>query len=170
MAADDILDGLSNVGGRIAGTDAERRGAVWLATHLRGGTKRLGRVRLETFWCHPNWAMAGAWHVALALAASLVSVSAPKAGGAMLIVAIVSVILDAHTGRSPGRLLTPYRATQNVVVGRPRPPPARHAAHHRQPRLPPRRSDPSPRAPGSHRSAAFARRTRRPRAGRDGWR
>jgi hypothetical protein len=116
MAADDILDGLSDFDGRIAGTDAERRAAVWLATALRSGTKRLGRVRLETFWCHPNWALAAAWHVGLALAASLVSVSTPKVGGAMLIVAIVSVILDAHTGRSPGRLLTPYRATQNVVV------------------------------------------------------
>ena len=29
-------------------------------------------VRIETFWCRPNWALAHAWHVALALVGSLV--------------------------------------------------------------------------------------------------
>lgn len=117
MAAEDILDGLAPFDGRIAGTDAERRGAAWLAAQLRTGSEQ--PVRVETFWCHPNWALATAWHVALALVASLVAVSAPKVGGAMLLVAIVSTILDAHTGYSPGRLLTPYRASQNVHAAAP---------------------------------------------------
>jgi hypothetical protein len=103
---------------RGAGTDAERRAAVWLAAELA----RTGReVKLETFWCRPNWALAHAWHVALALAGGLVSVSAPRVGIAMLTVALVSIIADALTGVSPGRRLTPERASQNVV---PAPPPA----------------------------------------------
>lgn len=119
MAADDILDGLASFDGRIAGSDAERRAAAWLAGQLRSGRgeRRRHHVRVETFWCHPNWALAAVWHVTLALIASLVAVSAPKVGGAMLLVAIVSTILDAHTGYSLGRLLTPYRASQNVHAG-----------------------------------------------------
>jgi hypothetical protein len=36
-------------------------------------------------------------------------------GGAIVLVALVSVIADASTGRSPGRMLTVERASQNVV-------------------------------------------------------
>jgi hypothetical protein len=98
---------------RGAGTDAERRVANWLAQQLAG---RRTRVTIEPFWCRPSWALAQAWHVALALAGSLVSTASARAGGAMLLAALVFVIADAATGRSPGRLLTPQRASQNVVA------------------------------------------------------
>ena len=98
---------------RGAGTDAERRAANWLAQRAAGPKTR---VKVETFWCRPNWALAQAWHAALALAGSLVSVASARAGGAMLLAAAVFVIADATTGRSPGRRLTPERASQNVVV------------------------------------------------------
>lgn len=101
---------------RGAGTDAERRAAHWLAQQLAA---RKAEVSVEPFWCRPNWALAQAWHVALALAGSLVSVDSARAGGAMLLAALVFVIADATTGRSPGRLLTPQRASQNVVAGAP---------------------------------------------------
>jgi hypothetical protein len=100
-------------GGRGPGTDAERRAARWLAGELQ----TVGRdARLESFWCRPNWALAHAWHAALGLAGSLVSVSSPAIGGALVLVALLSAISDALTGRSPGRRLTFERASQNVVV------------------------------------------------------
>jgi hypothetical protein len=98
---------------RGAGTDAERRAARKLAQEL---TAAGHKVRTEPFWCRPNWALAHAWHVALALAGSLLSVSQPTVGAAMLGAALMSVLADELTGISPGRLLTPERASQNVVV------------------------------------------------------
>src|SRR5262249_54709596 len=98
---------------RGPGTDAERRAARRLAQELfRAGHK----VRTEPFWCRPNWAFAHAWHLALALAGSLLSVSQPTVGPGMLGVALLSVLADGLTGVSPGRRLTPERASQNVVA------------------------------------------------------
>ena len=97
---------------RGAGTDSERRAARWLARHLEGSH---GEVAIEPFWCRPNWALAQAWHAALALAGSLTAVASPRVGGAMLLAALVFVIADAVTGISPGRRLAPERASQNVV-------------------------------------------------------
>ena len=94
---------------------AERRAALWLCGELQAAGHD---ARLETFWCRPSWAFAHAWHVALGLAGSLVAVSHPSIGGAMILVAILAVIADALTGISPGRRLTPERASQNVVVDR----------------------------------------------------
>jgi hypothetical protein len=66
--------------------------------------------------CRPNWALAHTWHVALAIAGSLISVASPIAGLAILGVALASVTADALTGLSPGRRLTPEHASQNVVA------------------------------------------------------
>ena len=98
---------------RGPGTDAERRAARWLA---RGLFKQGHRVSVETFWCRPNWALAHAWHVALALAGSLLSVSHPTLGAVLLATALLSVATDALAGVSPGRRLTPEHASQNVVA------------------------------------------------------
>jgi hypothetical protein len=97
---------------RGAGTDAERRAAMWLRSELDAGRRP---AELEPFWCRPNWALAQAWHVALGLAGSLVSVSSPWLGAALVLIAILSVIADTRFGVSPGRRLTPERASQNVV-------------------------------------------------------
>lgn len=101
---------------RGPGTDAERRAARRLAGEL---LDQRHHVRIETFWCRPNWALAQAWHVALALAGSLVSVSQPTIGAALVAVALLSALADELIGLSPGRRLTPERASQNVVA-RPR--------------------------------------------------
>jgi len=118
MQALDIAAGLEGFQGRGAGTDAERRAANWLADQLTAGGRE---ATLETFWCRPNTALAQAWHVALALAGSLASVPSPKTGAALLLAAIVFVLADALTGVSPGRRLTPERASQNVVSPPPEP-------------------------------------------------
>ncbi len=98
---------------RGPGTDAERRAARRLAHDLFAERHR---VTVETFWCRPNWALAQAWHVALALAGSLVSVSQPTLGAAFIGAALLSLLSDELTGLSPGRRLTPERASQNVVA------------------------------------------------------
>lgn len=113
MGAAETVTGLAQFDRRGAGTDSERRAALWLCGELQASGHD---ARLETFWCRPSWAFAHAWHVALGLAGSLVAVSHPSIGGAMILVAILSVIADAVTGLSPGRRLTPERASQNVVV------------------------------------------------------
>ena len=43
----------------------------------------------------------------------------PRSAGALILVALVSLAVDALTGRSLGRRLTPERASQNVVSRRP---------------------------------------------------
>jgi hypothetical protein len=113
MTAAETASGLCAFAGRRAGTDAERRAALWLAGELEG---RGRSVTIETFWCRPNWALAHAWHALLGLAASVVIVSQPRIGGAIALVALVSLAFDAATGRSLGRRLTPERASQNVVA------------------------------------------------------
>ncbi len=113
MGAAETVTGLTRFDRRGAGTDSERRAALWLCGELQASGQD---ARLETFWCRPSWALAHAWHVGLGLAGSLVAVSHPSIGGALILVAILSVIADTVTGFSPGRRLTPERASQNVVV------------------------------------------------------
>jgi hypothetical protein len=106
---------LAGIERRGPGTDAERRAARALARELgRAGHE----VTTEPFWCRPNWALAHAWHVALALAGSLLSVGQPTAGAILMGVALLSMLADGLTGVSPGRRLTPERASQNVVATR----------------------------------------------------
>ena len=116
MRALETAAGLEEFARRGAGTDAERRAARWLADQVSAGGRE---VVVEPFWCRPNWALAHLWHVGLALAGSLVAVASAHAGAAMLLVALLSILADAITGVSPGRRLTPERASQNVVAIRP---------------------------------------------------
>jgi hypothetical protein len=113
MRALETVAGLQRFEHRAGGTDSERRAARWLADELTDAGRD---VVVETFWCRPSWPLAHLWHVGLALAGSLVSVASARAGAAMLLVALVSILADAITGRSPGRRLTPERASQNVVA------------------------------------------------------
>ena len=112
MRAENTISALAGFDRRGAGTDAERRAALWLADELRDPRRD---AELETFWCRPNWAVAAAWHMALGLAGSLVAVSSPVVGLALVALALLSVIADSVTGISLGRRLTPERASQNVV-------------------------------------------------------
>jgi hypothetical protein len=110
---------------RGPGTDAERQAARWLAGEL---IAQRYRVRIETFWCRPNWALAHAWHVALALAGSLLAPSHPTVGAILLALALASILMDEVAGISPGRRLTPERASQNVIATARQPSPDATAA------------------------------------------
>jgi hypothetical protein len=123
MRAAETAAALTEFHRRGAGTDAERRAAVWLAREVRSPRRT---VYLETFWHRPNWALAHAWHCLIAVAGGLLTVSHAALGGAFVLVALISVLADWLTGRSLGRRLTREHASQNVVS--PAPAPAASAA------------------------------------------
>ncbi len=112
MGTADTVAALTAFERRGAGTNAERRAAVWLASELRSARRQ---AAVETFWCRPNWALTDAWHAMLAVLGSLLAVGSPQLGGAVVLLALVSLAADALTGFSLGRRLTPERASQNVV-------------------------------------------------------
>lgn len=112
MQALDTATQLTRFQQRGAGTDAERRAAVWLAGQLRGGRRR---ATLQTFWCRPNCALAHAWHTLAAIVGSLLAVHHGFLGGAIVLAALLCVVGDRLTGYSPGRRLTREHASQNVV-------------------------------------------------------
>jgi hypothetical protein len=112
MRTEEMIEGLTGFPGRGAGTDAERRAAVWLAAELREPRRE---AELEPFWCRPNWPLAHAWHVALGLAGSLLAVGHARLGAILILVALLCELADHGLGLSPGRRLTPERASQNVV-------------------------------------------------------
>lgn len=112
MTAEQTIAALGAFTPRGAGRDGERRAALWLAERLRAS----GRETLvEPFWSRPNWALAQAWHVALGIAGSILAVHHPRTGAVILLVALVCVIADAVFAVSPGRRLSPERASQNVI-------------------------------------------------------
>ncbi len=113
MRTAETITGLAAFERRGPGTDAERRASRWLAGEL-GAARRA--VRVETFWCRPNWAFAHAWHVALGLAGSLVAVSSASIGGALVLVALLSLLVDERLGMSLGRRLTREHASQNILA------------------------------------------------------
>lgn len=132
MPATQIAAQLTEFARRGAGTNSERLAAVWLRD-AAGSRQR--EATIETFWCRPNWALAHSWHLLLGIAGSLVMVSDPTLGGALVLVGLISILADWLTGRSPGRRLTPEHASQNVVSHPPAASPplaARHgvAEHH----------------------------------------
>jgi hypothetical protein len=112
MQAAEIARRLVTFEGRGAGTDAERRAAVWLASAVRA---RRRRASLETFWCRPNWPLAHACHTLAAIVGSLLAVHHGVLGAAIVLAALFSVVADGLTGHSVGRRLTRERASQNVV-------------------------------------------------------
>jgi hypothetical protein len=108
-----LVEELAAIPGRAAGSDAERRAARLVARKLRATDRR---VRTDTFWIRPAWGLVHALVAAVGVAASLVSVSHPVVGAALAGGALLAALADL-TGLAPVlRLLTPQRATQNVVA------------------------------------------------------
>ncbi len=109
MAAADTVAALTGFAGRGGGTDAERRAARWLAGEIAGTRRRTAQV--DTFWSRPDWALAHAWHVALALAGSLVSIGSPTIGGALVLAALACMAARRVDRRLAGAAPVP-RARQ----------------------------------------------------------
>lgn len=113
MDRGETVRGLAGFRGRAAGSDAERRAAIW----LRDSVRSRGRAaELQALWVHPRWGMTYAWHATLALAGTLVAATADEGiGFALLALALVSLLADLWGRAHLLRRLTPRRATQNVV-------------------------------------------------------
>lgn len=106
------IDALVSFERRGAGTDSERRAGV----HLAGRLRELGRdVAVEPVTVWPNWALTHLIHALLAIAGSVVSVSAPAIGLLLVFVAAVSTLADLTGTAFLVRRLTGRRASQNVV-------------------------------------------------------
>jgi Peptidase family M28 len=106
------IDELVEFDGRWPGTDAERRAAVHLAERLRS----LGReAEIEPTRVRPGYPLAHLIHALLGIAGSVLSVYEPLAGVVLVLVAAVSTFGDLSASFFLARLLTPIRASQNVV-------------------------------------------------------
>jgi hypothetical protein len=109
----DVIRELCEFEGRLAGTDAERRAANWLATRLRGGGRR---AELEPTYVHPRYGLVHAAHCALAVAGSLVAIAQPAVGFAIVLATATSMYLDLNYRVYLLRRLFFRRASQNVVA------------------------------------------------------
>ena len=97
---------------RGPGTDAERRAGNFLAGRLR----ELGRsAEIEPISVHPQYALAHALHVLIAIVGSVVAPAQPAVGFALVLFAAVSLYLDLNTRLYVLRRLFFRRASQNVV-------------------------------------------------------
>ena len=104
---------LAAIPGRGAGTDAERRAAVWLERDL---AERGNAAWTDTLWVRPGWAWPVALAAALGAGGSLAAISWPLAGLIAAALAALSLALEGAGITSPLRLLARRRATQNVVA------------------------------------------------------
>jgi len=106
------IDALTEVGRRAPGSDAERRAAAHLEERLR----ELGReAETEPVEVWPNWPLAYAILVALAVAGSVMSVSVPLLGALLALLAALLTFLEAGVLRPTLRRLLGRRASKNVV-------------------------------------------------------
>ncbi len=96
-------------------TDAERRAAEWLREELG---RREHEAYVEPVWIRPQWPLALLLHAALAIVASVVSVSAPAVGLGIAVAVALSLLIEASGRTSPLRLPFRRRATQVVVTER----------------------------------------------------
>jgi hypothetical protein len=98
--------------GRRPGSDAERRAAEHLVERLR----ELGRdADTEPVDSWPNWPMTYAVHLAVAVVGSVVSVTIPVLGAALVLLATLFTFFDANGIAYTTRRLFGRRASQNVI-------------------------------------------------------
>lgn len=108
----ELIEELCSFEARGPGTDAERRAANRLAERLRGMDRR---AAVESTYVHPEYSLAIALHVALAVAGSLVALVFGPLGFALVLLAAASLYLDQSTRFYLLRRLLFRRASQNVV-------------------------------------------------------
>jgi hypothetical protein len=108
----EVIRELCSFEGRLAGTDAERRAANWLAKRLRDGGRR---VEVEPTYVHPKYGLVHAAHCALGFAGSLAAIAQPAVGFAVCLAAAVSMYLDLNARFYLLRRLFFRRASQNIV-------------------------------------------------------
>jgi acetylornithine deacetylase/succinyl-diaminopimelate desuccinylase-like protein len=112
MTAKRDVEELVRFGGRVAGSEAERRAAGRLDVRLR----ELGREAVvEPISVFPAWHLTHALHAVLAIAGSVLAIEQPVLGTAVAALALASLVGDATGTFHLVRRLTGRRASQNVV-------------------------------------------------------
>ena len=114
MAIDPMqeIEGLVAFEGRWPGTDAERRAA----RHLEQRLQSLGReAEVEPASVHPNYPITHAIHALLGIVGSVLSVTQPTVGVALVLFATASAFGDLSGTFYLVRRLTGRRASQNVT-------------------------------------------------------
>lgn len=97
---------------RLAGTDAERRASLELASRLRAPGRG---AEIESTYVQPQWAVVHLLHCALAAVGSMISGLEPPVGFALVLFAATSAYFDL-TGRLYLLRRVPFRrASQNVI-------------------------------------------------------
>lgn len=114
----ELIEKLCSFEGRWPGTDAERRAAGWLVERIRATGRR---AEIEPTYVHPEYSLAIALHIVVAIAGSLVALVSGPAGFAIVLLAAVSLYLDQNTRFYILRRLLFRRASQNVVSPGPNP-------------------------------------------------
>jgi hypothetical protein len=105
-------DEIAGIGPRRAGSDAERRTARLLTERLRA----LGReAETEPLRARPAFALTHFIHAVLGVVGSVVAVYSPLLGFAIVALATVSAFGELTGAFALIRLLTPARASQNVI-------------------------------------------------------
>jgi len=104
-------DELTAIEGRCAGTDAERRAAVALRDRLDSPERP---AEIQPIRIHPRFGLANALHAVLAVVGSVLAVSAPAPGAALVLVALVLTFLDGFGYLHALRRVLGTRASQNV--------------------------------------------------------
>jgi hypothetical protein len=112
MNAREEIERLVEFEGRAPGSDAERRAAEHLVERLSQMGREAETEAIETW---PNWPMTYALHVAVAVVGSVVSVTIPVIGAALVLLATVLTFLDANGIAFTTRRLFGRRASQNVI-------------------------------------------------------
>src|SRR5690349_21504706 len=103
---------LGAIPARRAGSEGERRAARLLEKRL----EELGRdVQVEPTRVRPNLGLAHLIHAVAGIVASVLSVYAPLPGLAVAFLTTVSAFGDLSGSFHIARLLTPARASQNIV-------------------------------------------------------
>jgi Peptidase family M28 len=106
------VDVLTSIGPRGAGSDGERRASRELEKRLG----ELGRdATVQPIRVRPNFALTHLIHAVTGVVASVLSVYVPSAGLVLALAATVSAFGDFTGSFQLARLLTPARASQNVV-------------------------------------------------------
>lgn len=103
---------LSSFEKRVAGSDAERRAALSLRERLLAGGRDTAEI--EPFRFHQRWALAQALAAGLAVVGSVVAISEPAVGCALVAFAAAASIAETAGAFAVLGRLTGTRASQNV--------------------------------------------------------
>src|SRR3954452_23419243 len=117
MDLEATAEGLCGFRDRSAGSDAERRAAGWLRDRLQAAGRD---AAFEVHWVRPHWSTIHLLAAVAGVVGSLLATASAVARLAVVAVALASKLLELTARRSPPRLLSFRRATQNVVAPPPR--------------------------------------------------